>query len=95
MSTIDTKRTIHPYSRSDLKWGSLLIAGAFISAFLAIYFIYLLVDTLRSGCAYTPPVGRYFRHSNPWMYWIATLQIALVTCAGLFTFVQCLLPLFR
>jgi len=71
-----------------------LIVGAFITALLAIYFLYLLVDALMSGCAYVPPVGRYFRNTKPWMYWIAILQVALATYASLFTFVQYLLPLF-
>ena len=58
-----------------------------ISAVITVYAAYLLVDALRTGCAPTIPVGRYYRRSNPFKYWLATLFLATFLYACLFTLV--------
>ena len=71
------------------------IVGSIISALVAVFGIYLLVDALGSGIAYVPPVGRYFRNLNPWMYWIAVVQISLFIFFCFFTFFGCVRSLFH
>jgi len=65
-----------------------MFVGVVIAVLATLYAIYLLVDALRTGCAPVAPVGRYFRQSNPFQYWLAILFLALFVYMCIFTLYQ-------